>query len=412
MNPEYDVIIVGARIAGASLAYELGNAGYKVLLVDRAFFPSDVLSTHNFFNNSVAMLRRMGVLDRLLATGTPTYRRAFIQMEDAVIDGIFPETEGETECLCIRRTHLDRILFEHAAAQPGVTAREGFRVTGLLRSGDTVIGVEGTGNSGETESYYARLVVGADGRRSKVREWAGSARKLSVPTDFASFVGYFEGFRQEGERCTEFYKMGEYLSIVFPTSDDLVVAGLMFPLEWREWTARFGTDAETAFRELIARGFSRTSLPERLQSAKLSGPIKGLLGYDNDWYEAMGRGWALTGDALAFKDPAIGQGLHDALYGASVLTRVLSERSSWEEHWDSMAVKYANEMEGRLLSRFHMACQFTKNIPFSPEQTAVNRLIGSVPEATAAFLGIYNHAYEPADLGRIVGHHIQRQKPI
>ncbi|MDF2718019.1 MAG: monooxygenase, partial [Paenibacillus sp.] len=62
MKNEFDVIVVGARIAGASLAYELGMAGYRVLLVDRAHFPSDVLSTHNFFNNSVAMLREMGVL--------------------------------------------------------------------------------------------------------------------------------------------------------------------------------------------------------------------------------------------------------------------------------------------------------------------------------------------------------------
>ncbi|MDF2647955.1 MAG: monooxygenase, partial [Paenibacillus sp.] len=68
---DYDVIIIGARVAGSSLAYELSKAGYEVLLVDRSSFPSDILSTHNFFNNSVAMLREMGVLEQLLQTGTP-----------------------------------------------------------------------------------------------------------------------------------------------------------------------------------------------------------------------------------------------------------------------------------------------------------------------------------------------------
>lgn len=409
MKNEFDVIVVGARIAGASLAYELGMAGYSVLLVDRAHFPSDVLSTHNFFNNSVAMLREMGVLNRLLATGTPTYRRAFIQMEDAVIDGRFPETAGETDCLCIRRTYLDQALFEHAAAHPNVTARQGFRATGLLREGDTVVGIGGVGSDGEAATYRAKLVVGADGRRSKVREWAGSARKMAVPTDFASYVGYFEGFRQEGESCTEFYKIGEYLAIVFPTSDNLYVIGLMFPLEWKDWISRFNQDAEASFRELVGKGFAATSFPERLQEAKLVGPIKGLQGYDNDWHEEMGRGWALTGDALAFKDPAVGQGQHDALYGARVLTKVLAGRPSWDSHWESMASEYAGELERMLLSRFHMACQFTKNRPIGPEQAAVNRLIAGVPEATDAFLGIYNHASEPQDLERVIASIIGKQ---
>ena len=79
MKQNYDVIIVGARIAGSTLAYELSKKGYDILLLERSTFPSDILSTHNFFNNSVGMLREMGVLDRLLATGTPTYKRAYVQ---------------------------------------------------------------------------------------------------------------------------------------------------------------------------------------------------------------------------------------------------------------------------------------------------------------------------------------------
>lgn len=410
IRSDYDVVIVGARVAGASLAWELGRAGYRVLLADKSRFPSDVLSTHNFFNNSVGMLREMGVLDRLLATGTPTYRRAYLRLEDEEIDGFFPEANGETECLCVRRTHLDRILFEHAASMPGVDARPNFRITGLLRSGGAVAGVEGTDSEGKPVRIPARLVVGADGRRSIVRELAGSRRIVSVPTDFASYVGYFEGFRQEGERCTEFYRIGETLAIAFPTSDDLHVIGLMFPLEWKDALARMKENPEAGFREFVARGLGATSFPSRLKEAKRSGPIRGLLGYDNDWHEAMGPGWALAGDALSFKDPAVGQGMHDALLGARLLRRILSSEPDWESRWDDMARRYEQELNDHFMPLFRMACGMTRNVPLRPEQAAVNRLIGRHPEATSAFLGLYNHSRTPEELERIVGG-LLRQEP-
>ncbi|MBD0384026.1 NAD(P)/FAD-dependent oxidoreductase [Paenibacillus sedimenti] len=403
----YDVIIVGARVAGSSLAYELSKAGYEVLLVDRSTFPSDILSTHNFFNNSVAMLREMGILDQLLQTGTPMYRRAYVQMDDVVIDGIYPEVSGETHCLCVRRKYLDRVLFEHAAAQERVTAWEGFRVTEVLMHNDTVSGIVGIHRDGRTEEIAARLVVGADGRNSMLRRLVNSERKMAVPTDFASYVGYFANYRQEGERCVEFYKMNDNLAIIFPTSDQLFVVGVMFPLEKKEWIEKFRNNPEAGMRELVDAGFSHTTFPERLRDASLEEPVKGLLGYDNDWFQGMGKGWALVGDAVSFKDPAVGQGMHDAIYGARLLTAILSETDAWETSWEEMAAKYQTAMESKMLSRYHMACQITKNSPVTMEQTVANRIIGSNPDATRAFLGIYNYANEPEELGQIVMHLLQ-----
>lgn len=397
---DYDVIIIGARVAGSSLAYELSKAGYEVLLVDRSSFPSDILSTHNFFNNSVAMLREMGVLEQLLQTGTPVYKRAYVQMDGVVIDGIYPEVNGETHCLCIRRKYLDRILFDHAAAQRQVTAMEGFRVTDVLMHNDKVTGIVGLSRDGKREEFTARLVVGADGRHSTLRDLVKSERKMAVPTDFASYVGYFSNYRQEGERCVEFYKMKDNLAIIFPTSDDLFVVGIMFPLEKKEWIEKFKSNPEVGFRELVDIGFSDTTFPERLRESSLVEPIKGLLGYDNDWFQGMGKGWALVGDAVSFKDPAVGQGMHDAIYGARLLTAILSETDDWETNWELMADKYQTAMESKMMSRYHMACQITKNTPVTMEQMVANRLIGSNPDACSAFLGIYNYANEPEMLGQ------------
>ena len=67
----YDVIVVGARCAGAPTAMLLARQGYRVLVVDRATFPSDTVSTHLIHPPGVHALRRWTLLDRVIATGCP-----------------------------------------------------------------------------------------------------------------------------------------------------------------------------------------------------------------------------------------------------------------------------------------------------------------------------------------------------
>lgn len=162
MNKTYDVIITGARCAGSTLAIYLAKAGFHVLLVDRANFPRDTLSTHTFFNNTVALLREIGVMDKLLETKAPPVRDIKFQFEDTVIEGLMPEVYGEESCYCIRRTYLDHILLEQAKSQMNVTVLEGFRVTDVIRDDETVIGVKGLDGDNEKQEFLARLVVGAD----------------------------------------------------------------------------------------------------------------------------------------------------------------------------------------------------------------------------------------------------------
>lgn len=402
MKNDFDVIVVGARVAGASLAYELSKAGFEVLLVDKARFPSETLSTHNFLNNSLAMLREMGVLDRLLETRTPLYSRAFVQFDDTVIDGRFPEVDGETQCLCIRRKYLDLMLQEHAKEQAGVTMAEGFRLTDVIKEGEAVTGVRGVYRNGETASFKAKLVVGADGRLSTVRKLVNSPCLISVPTDFASYVGYYEGYRQDGDIHVELYKIGDKMGIVFPTSDHLYVVGVMFPLSDGYWMDRFQSSPDTAMLEIAESGFAGAPLSGRLRKAVQAEKVRGLQGYDNDWYQGMGRGWALVGDALSFKDPVVGQGMPDALYGARILTGILSRHADWNADWDRMADEYQHRMEAQMMPRFQMACQFTKNVPFTQEQRMVNRFIAASPEATSGFLGVYNRAVEPQQFESMV----------
>ena len=68
----YDAILVGARCAGAPTAMLLARKGYRVLLVDRASFPSDVLmSTHLVWQPGVERLQRWGLLGSVAASNCP-----------------------------------------------------------------------------------------------------------------------------------------------------------------------------------------------------------------------------------------------------------------------------------------------------------------------------------------------------
>jgi len=406
LKTEYDVIIVGARVAGSALACHLARRGFDVLLCDRGSFPSDILSTHNFFNNSLAMLQELGVLDELLATNTPTYNRLRIQFGGAVIDGVVPAVGGYADCLCIRRTHLDRIFFERAKSHPNVTALENFRVAELTKRGDEVSGVVGQrrGSRGNA-AFAAKLVVGADGRLSTVRKLAGSARLRNVPSDFASYVAYVSGFTQDGPLHAELYRQGDKYAIAFPTSDGQYALGVMFPLTDKEWAERMKRDPEAAVRALVDEGFAATTLPRRLRAARFDAPVRGLVGYDNDWHQGMGAGWALVGDALTFKDPTVGTGLHDALFGARTLAELLASMTpnEWTGSWEAMAAAYQRTMEERLMAHFLLGCQLTKNTPIAPEQEAAYALVGADAEATRKFLGFYNYSYSWDDIEREIG---------
>src|SRR5262247_3959251 len=90
----YDVIVVGARVAGAATAMLLARQGLRVLAVDRASFPSDTISSHQLQVPGGALLRRWGLLSRLIAAGTPPTRRVRFDADGLVMNGRFPAYQG------------------------------------------------------------------------------------------------------------------------------------------------------------------------------------------------------------------------------------------------------------------------------------------------------------------------------
>src|SRR3954468_6421257 len=163
----YDAIVVGARCAGSTTAMLLARKGHRVLLVDKATFPSDTMSTHLVHPPGVAALERWGLLDRLVATGCPPVRDYSFDFGPLTISGAPRPVEGIAHGYCPRRTVLDQVLVA-AAVEAGAELREGFTVDDVMATGGTVTGIRGHARGGAAVAERAPVVVGADGRHSLV----------------------------------------------------------------------------------------------------------------------------------------------------------------------------------------------------------------------------------------------------
>src|SRR5215471_6203784 len=120
----YDAIVVGARVAGSTTAMLLARRGYKVLMLDKATFPSDTLSTHYIHVAGCGLLAEWGLLDRLARTGCTPIRDVVLDFGEFQLKGAPPPAGGASVWYAPRRTILDKLLID-AAAESGVTFREG-----------------------------------------------------------------------------------------------------------------------------------------------------------------------------------------------------------------------------------------------------------------------------------------------
>ncbi|HEU4962485.1 MAG TPA: NAD(P)/FAD-dependent oxidoreductase [Bacilli bacterium] len=407
-NKEFDAIVVGARCAGSATASYLARAGYQVLMLDRTFFPSDVVSTHTIFNNTVDCLNELGVLDKLLETDTPAVINMRAQFDDVVVESSMPSYNGESRSYCFRRTHFDKIMLDHARAYDNVTAIEGVRVTELIKENGVVVGVRAHDREGNDLEYRAKIVIGADGRVSTVRKAADAELKFSEATEYATYYGYFENFKQETPKF-EIYQIGILRAYIFATSDGQHVVAATFPNNDADLVAAFRQDGEKALREYM--GDFLPDGHERLADARLVEPVKGLLHFDNHWYQGMGDGWAIVGDAVCFKDPGMGQGMHDAIFGARILAGVLSRYEDWRASSAEMQQAYQQELEAEFMARFQACVHLTKVIPFSEEDKMMHQVILHDETARQAFFGFYNYTAEREDLGREIEAFVAKQQP-
>ena len=113
---------------GSPTAMLLARKGYRILLVDKATFPSDTISTHIIWPHGAEVMDRWGLLDRLAATGCPPVaRRLIFDVGPFALKGGVADTNAGRGGFCPRRTVLDKLLVD-AAAEAGAEVREAFTV--------------------------------------------------------------------------------------------------------------------------------------------------------------------------------------------------------------------------------------------------------------------------------------------
>ena len=174
MSTGYDVVVVGGRVAGASTALLLARAGVRVALVDRAAYGTDTVSTHGLMRAGVLQLSRWGLLDEIVAAGTPPIRRTTFHYADGESATVTIRPSSGVDALYAPRRHIfDRILAD-AAAEAGTQVRH--EAIALLRDDSgRVSGVRVQDRSGRTAYLRAAITVGADGVRSTVADKAEAA---------------------------------------------------------------------------------------------------------------------------------------------------------------------------------------------------------------------------------------------
>ncbi|MFN0096931.1 MAG: NAD(P)/FAD-dependent oxidoreductase [Dehalococcoidia bacterium] len=306
----FDAIIIGARCAGSPLGMLLAKAGHNVLVVDRAAFPSDTLSTAALTGEAVPMLMAWGVYDKLKAAGTPEIWSTVMKCQDTefvVPHGVIGPG------MAPRRTVLDTLLVE-AAREAGAEVREEFSVTKLLKDADgVVVGIEGHGADGEPVSEHAKIVVGADGRNSFVARHVDAPKYKEKPAVTCGYYSYFSGVGAAGISI-DF--LPDRVVFVFPSNHGQTCLGVETKTE--NWD-RYRADIEGFMGESFAAAGKADLWAKAVRVERWMGANK----MDNFYRTPYGPGWALVGDAGYLKDPVLGQGINDAFRDATALAGAL-----------------------------------------------------------------------------------------
>ena len=366
----YDAIVVGGRCAGSPTAMLLARKGHRVLLVDRATFPSDTISSHVLQPRGVAALSRWGLLDRLVSTGCPPVHTYAYDFGPLKISGS-PGSEAFPVAYVPRRTVLDKLLLD-AAAEAGAEVREAFTVEHCVFDQHRVTGIRGQSAGGGPVVEHARVVIGADGWHSVVASNVHAERYHEKPPLLAAYYSYWSGLPMNGR--FEIYMRDRCGFGAGPTHDGLTMIIGGWP--YAQFAER-KQDVDGYFQKMLEMA---PAFADRLQHATREARFAGAP-LPNYFRKPYGPGWALVGDAGYIKDSITAQGItdafHDAERCADAIDSYLSDASSYE---DAMG-RYHQARDEHALPMYEMTCRLALLEPPPPE---MQQLLGAIQHDQAA----------------------------
>ena len=382
----YDVIVVGARCAGSPTAMLLARKGYRVLLVDRATFPSDTVSTHIVHPPGVGALDRWGLLGEVTATGCPPIDTYVLDFGPLVLAGSPANTESAV-AYCPRRTVLDKVLVDGAAAA-GVEVREGFGVDALVEDGGRITGIRGRASDGSTVTEHARVVVGADGLKSFVARSVHAEQYHERPRQLCGYYSYWSNLPVDGR--FETYVRDDRGFAAAPTNDGLTLVVGGWPY------LQFEDHKSNIEAEYLAMFERAPEFAERLHDATRETRVVGT-SVPNFFRKPYGAGWALVGDAGYNKDFITAQGISDAFRDAELCVTALDQALSGERDFDDAMGEYQQTRDDHVLAMYEFTVQLASLEPPPPEVMQVLAALPGNQEAIDQFTRVNAGVVSPAE---------------
>jgi flavin-dependent dehydrogenase len=311
---DFDVVIVGARCAGAATALLLARRGLRVLAIDRGRYGSDTVSTHALMRAAVVQLHRWGVLDAIKAAGTPVIRSTSFHYGDEVVAVPIKPQQDIEGLYAPRRTVIDRVLVDAARHAGAEIAFETTLIDLIRRADGRVAGVRIRDRHDRERDVSAGLVIGADGVHSTVARLAGSEPYRTGTHATGVIFSYWSGPAFDGYHW--YYNPGVSAGAI-PTNDRLTCIFASVPQQRFQDTMRGGTDE--GYRQILKE--CSPELSAVVDDSSRVEKYRGFPGEKGFFRKSFGPGWALVGDAGYFKDPLTAHGITDALIDAELLAQ-------------------------------------------------------------------------------------------
>jgi menaquinone-9 beta-reductase len=378
-----DVVVVGARCAGAALASDLASEGRSVVVVEAAALGTgQPSSTHLIQPPGMDELDHLGVGDAVRSL-TPALDSVRLEFDGHAVD--FSYGPGRA-AHCLRREGLDTLL-QGAAADAGAELWPETKVVDLVRDRQgRVRGVETRGRDGNAKQILADLVVGADGRSSTVARLVGAEEYLGYDAPRGCYWAYWRR-PPSWERHTVYNGwIGDDSYVVFPTDDDLLLVGTAPP---RDRARAWRKDHVTAYHDSLA---ANASITEILRAGERVSDVRGVVGGRYFFRTAAGPGWALVGDAGHHKDFVVGLGISDALRDAHALAAAIGDDSA------AAIARYWRRRDAERVELFFWAQGLGAADTVTALERTIARRAANEPSLTSRLGAVIDGRLSPADL--------------
>jgi flavin-dependent dehydrogenase len=373
----YDVIVIGARCGGAPTAMLLARLGYKVLLADRARFPSDIPHGHFIHRYGPGLLQQWGLLDAVVASGCPPITAMTTDYGDFPLTGRDLVVDGVALGYAPRRAVFDNLLVD-AAQAAGAEVRQGFAITDFVADGEQITGVRGrdtrTG-AGATET--ATVIIGADGRNSRLAQAVRAPTYQAVPALTCWYWSYWSGVPAGG---LEVYVRSGCVILAFPTNAGLFGVFVGWP------AAELPAVRANVEAQYLAALHQVPALAERVGAGRREERFFGATDVPNFYRKPYGPGWALVGDAGCHKDPFMALGMCDAFRDAQFLVDALDSGLAGRQPLEAALAGYEQRRNAESAKDYQRNLAAAQFLPLPPDTLRLRAALRGNQAATNQFV--------------------------